>query len=107
MAMLMRDVNVRDERRIHKVFVTRNTEYHVRRGRCVAVRDRRTGAWLEEHPSLRRFIACAVQYKEAAVTMTPVPKVGDSLCFDGTNIVTSLVLAIERPPKDIVRKYRL
>jgi hypothetical protein len=104
---MMRNANVRDERRIHKVFVTRNTEYHVRRGRCIAVRDRRTGKFLEDHAALKRFVACAVQYRESSVTMTPVPKIGDSLCFDGTNIVTSQVLAIERAPKDLVRKYRL
>jgi hypothetical protein len=104
---MIREATLKDDRRIHKVFVTRNTEYHVRRGRCVAVRDRRSGRFLEEHAALRRFVACAVQYKEAAVTMTPIPKIGDSLCFDGTNIVTSQVLAIERAPKDLVRKYRL
>ena len=32
------------DRRVHQVFVTRNTEYHVRSGLCVGVRDRRTGA---------------------------------------------------------------
>ena len=31
------------DRRIHRVFVTRNTEYHVRAGVCVAVRDLRGG----------------------------------------------------------------
>ena len=31
------------ERRRHRVYMTRNTEYHFRDGVCVAVRDRRTG----------------------------------------------------------------
>ena len=31
------------ERRIHKVYVTRNTEYHVRRNVCIAVLDRKSG----------------------------------------------------------------
>ena len=31
------------DRRRHRVYVTRNTEYHFRDGFCVAVRDRRTG----------------------------------------------------------------
>ena len=35
------------ERRRHRVFVTRNTEYHFRDGFCIAVRDRRTGQLAE------------------------------------------------------------
>ncbi len=34
------------DRRVHRVIVTRNTEYHFRDGFCVAVRDRRTGDFL-------------------------------------------------------------
>ena len=37
------------ERRIHRIFVTRNSEYHVRRNVCVGVRDRRSGEWLAGH----------------------------------------------------------
>ena len=33
------------DRRVHQVFVTRNTEYHVRAELCVAVRDRGLGRW--------------------------------------------------------------
>ena len=39
------------ERRIHKVYVTRNTEYHVRAGLCVAVRPRK-GEWVTDHHAL-------------------------------------------------------
>ncbi len=35
---------VGSERRIHRVFVTKNTEYHVRWQTCVAVRDLVTSA---------------------------------------------------------------
>src|SRR6187549_387121 len=40
------------ERRRHRVYMTRNTEYHFRDGVCVAVRDRRTGDWLPGHLAL-------------------------------------------------------
>ena len=40
------------ERRIHNVFLTRNREYHVRKGKCVAVRDRKTGAWISNHEAI-------------------------------------------------------
>ncbi len=35
------------DRRRHRVYVTKNTEYHFRDGFCVAVRDRRTGDFLQ------------------------------------------------------------
>jgi len=44
------------ERRRHRVFVTRNTEYHFRAGFCIAVRDRRTGDFLEGHLALQRRV---------------------------------------------------
>ena len=42
------------ERRRHRVFVTRNTEYHFRDGFCIAVRDRRTGDFLSDLALQRR-----------------------------------------------------
>jgi hypothetical protein len=47
------------DRRRHRVYVTRNTEYHFRDGYCVAVRDRRTGDFLHGHLALRRRITAA------------------------------------------------
>ena len=44
------------DRRIHKVYVTRNTEYHLRKDQCVAVRDRRSGEWLRAHLALKQRI---------------------------------------------------
>ena len=40
------------ERRRHKVYITRNTEYHVRDGICVAVRDRRSLSFRGAHIAL-------------------------------------------------------
>ena len=39
-------------RRIHTVFRTRNREYHVRSGICIAVRDRRTQVWIAHHKAI-------------------------------------------------------
>ena len=44
------------ERRRHRVYLTRNTEYHLRDGFCVAVRDRRTGDFLQGHLALQRRV---------------------------------------------------
>ena len=52
----------RSERRRHKVFVTRNTEYHFRDRLCVAVRDRRTGDFLPGHLALKRELAGGVAH---------------------------------------------
>jgi hypothetical protein len=59
------------ERRIHRIFVTRNSEYHVRRNVCVGVRDRRSGEWLS----------------------------------GGRDLITSPVLNVERPPREVVHHY--
>lgn len=95
------------ERRVHKVFVTRNTEYHVRRDLCVAVRDRRTGVWLSRHAALGRRLAGAIEYTEGGgVTLASQPGIGVALCFRGASLVTSLIQRIERPAREIVQTYR-
>ena len=90
------------DRRIHRVFVTRQTEYYTRRDQCVAVRDRDTGEWLAAHAALnRRITGVEVNGMGLPSSLGP-PDVGKSLCFEGTFTVTSRVTAIERPPKDVV-----
>jgi len=96
------------ERRIHKVYVTRNTEYHVRRGVCVAIRDRHTGTWLEKHAALRCRLGGSIRADEHG--MTPhwgPPRVGDVIlfCANGHHVLTSMIEAVERPSKDIVEQY--
>ncbi|MCS6798525.1 MAG: hypothetical protein NZ898_08340 [Myxococcota bacterium] len=97
------------ERRIHKVFVTRNTEYHVRRETCVAVRDRRTGQWLRGHLALRSKVTGAIRFTSdgGIVPNTGSPTVGDSLFLQvgGRDLVTSAIVSIERPPRDVVALY--
>lgn len=102
-------VMVRTERRIHKVFVTRNTEYHIRRDTCVAVRDRRSGEWLRGHLALRQRVHGGLRFTRSGgiVPNLGLPEVGESMFFhaEGRDLVTSPVLAVERPPREVVLSY--
>ena len=96
------------ERRIHKVFVTKNTEYHTREGVCVGVRDRATGQWVKQHLAITKSICGAIKFTRGG--MRPnlgFPKKGESLYFHGNDIdvVTSSVVQIERPAKRLVKSY--
>ena len=97
------------ERRHHRMFVTRNTEYHFRDELCVAVRDRRSGKWLASHLALHRKLSGAVRFHPngTAVPIESWPNVGQALYFsnDGRELVTSLLCAIERPRKSVVSEY--
>ena len=97
------------ERRIHHVFVTRNTEYHVRRNECVAVRDSRTGEWMQGHLALRSRVWGGLTFPSAGGVRASdgVPSVGESLFFvaSGRDLVTSPIVRIERPVREIVEQY--
>ena len=98
------------DRRIHKVFVTRNTEYHVRRDTCVGVRNRETGEWIGTHFALNQPVAGAIRfYESGGISATPgLPQVGESLYFEapGRDLVTSSVVSVERPRQDLVEQYQ-
>lgn len=97
------------ERRIHRVFVTRNTEYHIRRDLCVAVRDRRSGEWLRAHMALRNRVHGGIRFsRSGGIVPNPgAPKVGESLFFHaaGRDLVTSPILSIDRPKREVVKAY--
>lgn len=97
------------ERRIHRVFVTRNTEYHVRRDTCVAVRDRRTGDWIAGHLALNSRVSGGLRFTDNGGIRPNegTPNLGESLFFvtDGRDLVTSPIVAIERPVREIVSRY--
>jgi hypothetical protein len=96
------------DRRIHKVFVTRNTEYHLRRDRCVAVVDRRTGDFVSDHAALHQRAVAAVERMANGsyrIQMT-LPAPGESLLFEGSgSILTGPVVSVERPPRPTVDTY--
>lgn len=97
------------ERRIHRVFVTRNTEYHVRRDRCVAVRDRESGEWLTRHFAVSLHIAGAIKFFEGgALAASPgLPAIGESMYFEamGRDLVTSAIVSVERPQAEVLAQY--
>ncbi len=97
------------DRRRHRVYVTKNTEYHFKDGFCVAVRDKRTGDFLQGHLALRRRVHGGLRFylNGAIVPNAGEPNVGESLYFssEGRDLVTSPLQAIERPAKEIVKAY--
>lgn len=96
------------ERRRHNVFVTRNSEYHFRDERCVAVRDRLSRQWLPAHLALQRNLSGTVRFDDEGPKIgNRRPSVGDALWFadDGRELVTSVLCSVERPPKNVVETY--
>jgi hypothetical protein len=97
------------ERRRHRVYVTRNTEYHFRDGFCVAVRDRRTGEFLHGHLALkRRFQGGLKFYPNGGIAPNSgEPRPGESLYFshDGHDLVTSALERVERPSRELAAAY--
>jgi hypothetical protein len=89
------------DRRRHRLFVTHHTEYHLRADEVVGVRDRETGKWIREHAALRL----------RAVTLPPRGHdhswLGRRLQFFGlgTDVVTSPVIAVGRPDREVVEHY--
>jgi hypothetical protein len=97
------------ERRRHRIYVTKNTEYHFRDGFCVAVRDRRTGDFLQGHLALRRRIhgGLRVFANGALKPNMGEPQAGEALCFltGGRDLVTSPLERVDRPSQDLVKAY--
>lgn len=88
------------ERRIHTVFSTRNREYHVRSGICVAVRDRKTQVWIPAHEAIGM---CLEILRPGEVF------VGHPLFFGFrlARVRTSYVTDIFRPGRQLVNTYNL
>lgn len=97
------------ERRRHRVYVTKNTEYHFRDGFCVAVRDRRTGDFLPGHLAVKRRLHGGLRFfgNGAIVPNAGDPIPGEALYFaaDGRDLVTSAVERVDRPAKAVVDAY--
>ena len=97
------------DRRQHRMYVTRNTEYHFRGETCIAVRDRKTGRFLQSHLAVQRTLSGGVKYQDngTAIPSCAPPRVGEALYFgtDGRELVTSLCSSIERPERKLVAAY--
>lgn len=98
------------DRRIHKIYITRNTEYHVRRGICVAVRDRQSGNWVNGHMALKKRMEGTLRFFESGgmAPNTSDPQVGDAIyfCLGGRDLITSRLESVERPSRETVANYR-
>ncbi|MCA9662188.1 MAG: hypothetical protein KC486_27870 [Myxococcales bacterium] len=89
------------DRRRHRVFATKFTEYHLREDECVGVRDRESGAWFRDHAALRLR---AIQLPQ----MGDDPRwVGRRIQFWGrlADVVTSPVVEVGRPERWAVGNY--
>ncbi|HYO96028.1 MAG TPA: hypothetical protein VER33_16025 [Polyangiaceae bacterium] len=97
------------ERRHHRAYLTRNTEYHFRGALCIAVRDRRSGRWLSAHLALNRTLSGGVRVfaNGSALPSANPPEVGESLHFadGGRDLITSTLCRVERPPVELVASY--
>ena len=96
------------ERRIHRVYVTRNTEYHTRANICVGVRDRCSGEWLERHIALRKPLCGSIKFESGASSPTAGRPSWATLSISTTgslDVVTSTLESVERPPKSTVEVY--
>jgi|SRR5215472_15316728 len=103
------------ERRHHRVFVTRNSEYHCRDGVCVAVRKLGTAEFVPDHRALGRRISSSIRFDEngdfRVVSRPEAVQIGDNLCFrdahakDTDEVITSSLRSVERPPKEDVACY--
>ena len=103
-----------DERRRHHVYITRNTEYHLRDNVCVAVRDRRSRSFRPAHIALNLKLQGGVKIfsNGALIPNVQKPLVGDAIFFTiegpegyDKQIVTSRIEKNDRPPKRDVMLY--
>lgn len=95
------------DRRRHKLYVTRNTEYHLRDKRCVAVRDLWSGTWRADHPAIGKVLFGAVRPGPSGLEPQLEPSVDSLLWFENgeNDILTSRLTGIERPEKAVVEAY--
>ena len=98
------------ERRRHKLYVTRNTEYHVRDGRVIAVRERGRRIWVPDHRAIGMLVLGSIR-GDSMVPKREEPAPGNRMYLAEESgrgphdLVTSTVLAVERPPREVVAEY--
>ena len=100
------------ERRRRFVYVTRNSEYHVFDQVCVAIRDKRSGAFVDDHSALRRRIEGGVRVfsNGAAIPTLRPPEVGTPMYFNiddecSEQVITSKLIAVSRPEEQDLDRY--
>lgn len=95
------------ERRRHHLYVTKNTEYHLRDRLCVGVRDLWSGHWRTDHPAVGKRLFGAVRQTEKGLEPLARPAVDSLLWFENgdNDILTSKLTLITRPSKRCLPKY--
>ena len=86
------------ERRQHKLYLTKNREYHFRNEECVGVRDRRTGKWVVRHRALRGRL---IGFRDRVNKSFKIPFKGGRLHMvsRSMHVLTSPLEVIIRPRK--------
>lgn len=90
---------------LHK-YITRNSEYLVRGGVCVEVRERHSLEPRDGHAAIEQFVIARVRWRRDGghdVQVGAIPEVGDSLVLGAPNheILTSAVRRIEASVVDV------
>jgi hypothetical protein len=97
------------DRRLHRMFVTENSEYHLKENVCVGIRSLRSGKWITRAKALKaRLIGGISSMIEVKLAAPSFPKVGESLLFmtdDGEDVVTTRIKDIRRPPREALNFY--
>ena len=101
------------ERRHNRVYVTRHHEYHTRDGICVAVRDTRSSEFVLDHTAIGRRFTGTIRYGARGIEGIAKPEdatAGARMHFangvdDPHSVLTTELLAIERPEKAVVERY--
>jgi hypothetical protein len=102
------------DRRVRRVYVTQNHEYHCKSGICIAVRDTRTGVFIPRHPAVGKTMIGAFVLTEgggvASISRPEDAVPGQRVHFsddleDRAEVTTSSLKSIDRPPRDVVAQY--
>lgn len=91
------------------MFVTKNTEYHMKDNICVGIRKLKNGLWIKNGKAIKaRLIGSIRSVDDIIMAKGTEPAVGEPLLFindDGEDIVTTTLSEIKRPPKEAVNNY--
>ena len=102
------------DRRRYRVLITQNTEYHCKDKTCIAVRDLKSGSFKSDHPALGRRMSGGIRFtNEGSISSFTKPgewpHPGERVLFSAgkleTELQTSPLRAVSRPPKEIVGQY--
>ncbi len=94
------------ERRRHKQMRTRNSEYHFRDNICVGVRDPSSGEWSLNHRALGLELLGGIEFKNDGTCKVNFEgvEIGQQMCFSN-DLMTTAIVAIDRPPREVVATY--